>query len=74
MGFACAFHHIAVLHQNRCFLSCKGVMGREGLHSLSGDESRRAYEGLISGELTNYRVVRTSPEPLHLTFMACSTI
>jgi hypothetical protein len=40
--------------------------GRGGLHYLSRDESRRAFKRLISGELTNYRVVRTSPEPLQL--------
>jgi hypothetical protein len=40
--------------------------GRGRLHCLSRDESRQAFKRLISGELTDYRVVRTSPEPLQL--------
>jgi hypothetical protein len=47
------------------FLKTVTVSGGRGRpHCLSRDESRRAFKRLISGELTNYRVVRTSPDPL----------
>jgi hypothetical protein len=47
-------------------LNCVRVIGGRGtalfsLEMRAGELIRR----LISGELTNYEVVRTSPEPLH---------
>jgi hypothetical protein len=40
------------------------LYARIASHCLSRNESRRAYEASLPGELTNYSVVHTSLEPL----------